>query len=319
MLTSQPTKFKGLKVSKSTKVIDGVIVPLLTPVDGEERVDESALRALIRHCINGGVDALFIGGTSGMGPLWPMAEWERMMEIAKDEVGNAVSLLGGVIETSTVRAIERIRVLEQIGYEHMVVTSTYYIDPEKNDEFIAHFGACRNGADLNMIVYNIPSCTHTSIPVEVITDMVKRGWTKCIKESSGDQDYFSKLMDAVSENGVAVLQGSEPDISWGLRKGARGIVPVCANYAPSLFTEVYQAAAQKDDERLNTLQEEISTIRETLLLGDKSWVAGAMFGISTLGIGTGAVLSPIQEVVEAEQRKIEAMTRSRATSAKEKV
>ncbi len=302
-----------------TKVVEGVIVPLLTPVDGKERVDESAMRALIRHCIEGGADALFTGGTSGMGPLWPMAEWERMMEIARDEVGNAAGLLGGIIETSTVRAIERIRVLERIGYEHMVVTSTYYIDPEKNDEFIAHFGACHNAADLNMIVYNIPSCTHTSIPVEVITDMAKRGWTKCIKESSGDQDYFSKLMDAVSGNGIAVLQGNEPDIAWGLRKGARGIVPVCANYAPSLYSAMCQAAAQKDDERMDTLQEEISAIRETLLLGDKNWVAGAMFGISTLGIGSGAALRPIQGVVEVEQRKIEAMTRSRATSAQRKV
>ena len=319
MLVLRPTKFKDLKMSKSTKVIEGVVVPLLTPVDGQERVDESVLRALIRHCINGGVDALFMGGTSGMGPLWTMSEWERMMDIAQDEVDNAVPLLGGVIETSTMRAIERIRVLERIGYEHMVVTSTYYIAPQTNDEFIAHFGACRNAADLNMIVYNIPSCTHTSIPVEVIAEMVKRGWTKCIKESSGDKDYFSQLIDAVSRNGTAVLQGNEPDIAWGLRKGARGIVPVCANYAPGVYAAMCKAAAQKDDEQLDTLQEEISTIRETLLLGDKSWVAGAMFGISTLGIGTGAVLSPIQEVVEAEQRKIEAMTRSRATSAKEKV
>jgi len=318
MLISQPTKFKDLKMSKSTKVIEGVIVPLLTPADSEERVDESALRALIRHCINGGVDALFVGGTSGMGPLWPMAQWERMMEIAKDEVGNAVSLLGGVIDTSLARAIERIRVLERIGYEHMVVTSTYYIAPQTNDEFISYFGACRDATDMNMIVYNIPSCTHTSIPVEVLAEMAKRGWTKCIKESSGDKDYFSQLMGAVSRNGTAVLQGNEPDIAWGLRKGASGIVPVCANYAPSLYAEICQAAAQKDDERLDTLQEEISTIRETLLLGDKSWVAGAMFGISTLGIGSGAVLSPIQGVGEAEQRKIEAMTRSRAASAQKK-
>jgi len=305
-------------MSESTKVIEGVIVPLLTPVDGQERVDESAMRALIRHCINGGVDALFAGGSSGMGPLWPMAEWERIMDIAWDEVANAVPLLGGVIETSTVRAIERIRVLERIGYEHMVITPTYYITPETNDEFVSYFGACRDAANLNMIVYNIPSCTNTSIPVEVIAEMAKRGWTKCIKESSGDQDYFSKLMDTVSENGVAVLQGNEPDIAWGLRKGARGIVPVCANYAPSLFTAVCQAAAQKDNERMDALQEEISAIRETLLLGDKNWIAGAMFGVSTLGIGSGAVLRPIQGVGQAEQEKIEAMTRSRAASAQKK-
>ncbi|MHC4133316.1 MAG: dihydrodipicolinate synthase family protein, partial [Planctomycetota bacterium] len=178
-------------MSDSTKVIEGLIVPLLTPVDTEEHVDEPAMRALIQHCLNGGANALFIGGSSGMGPLWPVAQWQRMMEIALDEVAGAVPLLGGVIETSTPRAIERIRLLEQLGYKHMAVTPTYYITPEKNEEFLSYFGACRDAADLNMIVYNIPSCTYTSIPVEVIADMAKRGWTQCIKESSGDKDYFS--------------------------------------------------------------------------------------------------------------------------------
>ena len=41
----------------------------LLPVDGQECVDESAMRALIRHCLKGGADALFTGGTSGMGKV----------------------------------------------------------------------------------------------------------------------------------------------------------------------------------------------------------------------------------------------------------
>ena len=299
-------------MSQATKVIGGLIVPLLTPVDAEERVDESAMRALIRHCLAGGANAFFIGGSSGMGPLWPIAQWQRMMEIALDEVGNTVPLLGGVIEMSTARAIERIRILERIGYQHMAVTPTYYITPSKNEEFLSYFGACRDATDMNMIVYNIPSCTYTSIPVDVIADMTNRGWTKCIKESSGDKDYFSRLKDVLSGGPMAVLQGNEPDIAWGLKQGARGIVPVCANYAPSLYADMCHAAAEKNEEKMDALQQEIMAVRETLLLGDKNWIAGAMFGVSTLGIGSGAVLSPIQKVNEAEQLKIQTMTQSRA-------
>ena len=43
-------------MSEVTEIIEGLIVPLLTPVDEEERIDEPALRALIRHCIEGGAD-----------------------------------------------------------------------------------------------------------------------------------------------------------------------------------------------------------------------------------------------------------------------
>ncbi|MHC4130896.1 MAG: dihydrodipicolinate synthase family protein [Planctomycetota bacterium] len=101
--------------------------------------------------------------------------------------------------------------------------------------------------------------------------------------------------------------------------GARGIVPVCANYAPNLYVKMYQASAEKDDERMDDLQQQIMAVRETLLLGDKNWVAGAMFGVSTLGIGSGTVLRPIQKVSEAEQQKIQAMTESRAASDQGKV
>jgi hypothetical protein len=70
---------------------------------------------------------------------------------------------------------------------------------------------------------------------------------------------------------------------------------------------------------MDALQQQIMAVRETLLLGDKNWVAGAMYGISTLGIGSGAMLHPIQKVSEAEQRKIQAMTQSRAASDQGKV
>ena len=301
-------------MSESTRVIEGVIVPLLTPVDEEERVDESAVRALIRHCLKGGVNGIFVGGTSGLGPMLTDDQWERLMEIARDEVKDSVPLLGGVIATSTVRAIERIRLLGRIGFKHMVVTPTFYVTPTRHDEFMTHFDSCRQATDMNMIVYNIPSCTGASIPVRAIADMVRGGWTRVVKESSGDRDYFLELTKAVSESKTALLQGHEPDIAWGLSIGAGGLVPVCANYAPGLYAAAWRASQAGDETRLAELQERIMAVRETLLLGNKSWLAGAMYGVHTLGIGRGKVLRPIQELSPEQKHEIEALTESGAAS-----
>jgi len=49
-------------MTESDMAVEGVVVTLLTPLDEEERVDEPALRALIRNCLDGGGDALFVGG-----------------------------------------------------------------------------------------------------------------------------------------------------------------------------------------------------------------------------------------------------------------
>jgi len=297
-------------MSESTKGIEGVIVPLLTPVDDQERVDEQAMRALIRHCLEGGVNAVFVGGTSGLGPLLTDEQWQRMVEIAYDEVNDSVPLLGGIIAPSTARAVERIRVLDRIGFKYMVVTPTFYITPKREEEFLSHFDGCRQAADMDMIVYNIPSCTAASIPVTTMTEMVERGWTRTVKESSGDRDYFSAVMNAIAGPDVAVLQGYEPDIAWGLSLGANGMVPVCANCVPNLFAATWCAGQAGDKSRLAELQERIDAVRETLLMGDKNWLAGAMYGVHTLGIGHGKVPRPIQELTDDQKKEIEALTES---------
>jgi len=295
-------------MSDSANVIEGLVVPLLTPLDENERVDEPALRAQIRRCLEGGVNGIFVGGSAGMGPLLTDDQWVRLIEIARDEVDDPVPLLGGVMATSTGRAIERIKILEQTGFKHVVVTPTYYITPTRHEEFMAHFDGCRQATDMNLIVYNIPSCIGADIPVGAIIEMVQQGWTRTIKESSGDRDYFMAVTDTLQESGAAVLQGNEPDIAWGLSSGARGLVPVCANYVPRLFAEAWKASEAGEEDRLNELQAQISSVRETLLMGEKHWLAGATYGVRTFGVGGGHVTRPIQKLTEAQQREIDDLT-----------
>jgi 4-hydroxy-tetrahydrodipicolinate synthase len=295
-------------MSDAANVIEGLVVPLLTPVDENERVDEPELRALIRHCLEGGANGIFVGGSAGMGPLLTDDQWVRLMEIARDEVDDPVPLLGGVMATSTGRAIERIKILAQTGFHHVVVTPTYYITPTRHEEFMAHFEGCRQAADINMIVYNIPSCIGADIPVGAIAEMVHQGWTRTIKESSGDRDYFMAVTDALKNTGAAVLQGNEPDIAWGLSSGARGMVPVCANYVPRLFAEAWKANEAGEEDRLHELQAQISSVREVLLMGDKHWLAGAIYGAHSLGIGGGHATLPIPKLTEEQQREIDALT-----------
>ena len=60
----------------------GVVVPAITPVDDEDRVDEAAFRKGLRRLVDAGVHAIFVGGSAGEGPLLADREWERMATIA---------------------------------------------------------------------------------------------------------------------------------------------------------------------------------------------------------------------------------------------
>jgi len=284
----------------------GLVVPVITPLDAAERIDEPAFRAVIRRCLEAGADGVFAGGSAGMGPLLPDDQWQRAMEIARDEVQADRMLQGGVIATSTARAVHHVRVLERLGIESMVVTSPFYLPLSHDDEYLAYFGACREAADIRMVVYNIPSFTGGNIPVGVIERMGREGWIRLIKESSGDRTYFAAVLEACSEVGVGVMQGYEPDIAWGLSIGAAGIVPVCANYDPQTFVAAISAARRKDAQRLEQAQQRASLIRQELGVDRPQWIAGIMYAVSILGIGSGKPIHPLAELSPEVRQRVKA-------------
>lgn len=288
----------------------GVIVPLITPVDEDDRVDENSFRKHIRHLSQAGVHGLFVGGSAGEGPLLTVREWGRMVEIAFDENRGAIHLLGGVSDTSTERVKEKIRILAGIGYTHFVVTPTFYIALKNPGEYLRLFGACKEAApEMEMIAYNIPGCTQSEIPVAVLCDMARRGWIRHCKESSGNLHYFRQLLQEAGPLGLRVLMGDEGCIAEGLLAGACGIVPVCANYEPATFIRAYEASLSGNEAELRQQQERMLFLREELLFQASCWIAGAKYAVTSLGIGSGKPVSPL-EPLNAEQRaRIEAVIR----------
>jgi len=289
-----------------TSKLHGVIVPVITPVDGEDRVDEPAFRKMIRHLSQSGVHGLFIGGSAGEGPLLAMREWIRMMEIALDENKNAVPLLAGAIDTSTQRVKEKIKVIAATGYPYFVVTPTYYIPLKTRDEHLRLFGECAEAANgMEMIAYNIPGCTGSTIPIEAIGEMTRRKWIKYCKESSGDLDYFRKVLAENAPLGLNVFMGDEVSIAEGLRAGACGIVPVCANYDPAAFIRAYQVGVEGDPVELAKAQERIVYLKKNLVSAGPNWIAGLKYAVSLKGFGSGKPVSPLQPLTDVERQNVQ--------------
>ncbi len=287
-------------------------MPLVTPVDDQDRVDEAGFRKAIRFVVDAGVQGAFCGGSAGEGPLLAMREWTRMAEIAFDECGRKVDLLGGAIETSTARVVEKIGILSRIGYQNIVVAPTFYLTIKSASEQLRLFGAAREACgDRELIAYNIPSCTGAEIAVETFCDMARRGWIRYCKESSGNVAYFKKLAAAGKEVGLRAFMGDEDAIAEGLRAGACGIVPVCANYEPATFLEAYAAGARADRGGLARAQERIRFVRQRLCLGGVSWVAGVKYASASLGIGSGKPVSPLEPAGAEQRRLIDELGRTR--------
>lgn len=287
--------------------LHGVVTPIITPVDDEDRVDEAAFRQQIRRLIGAGIHGIFVGGSAGEGPLLTDQEWERMVWIARDEVGERAYLLGGAMDTSTRRVVAKVRILRDLGYGHCVVTPTYYLALRHGDEFLRLFGECVNHAGgMDVIAYNIPPCTSSVIPVEVVLELARRRWVRRIKESSGDLAYITRLIVEGAAAGLSVLQGDERHMPAALRAGAVGIVPGCSNVDPEAFLGAYRAACAGDDVELARWAARIAEVREAVALAGDQWLSGIKYAVARLGTGSGRTVSPLQPLTAQQRAAIDA-------------
>ncbi len=289
----------------------GLIVPIITPVDDEEKVDEVSFRKIVGRLIGCGVQGLFIGGSAGEGSLLSMKEWSRMVETAFQENKSRVHLLGGVMDTSTARVKEKIRILKNIGYKNIVLTPSYYYTLRCDDEFIRLFGEAKEASgDMELIAYNIPSCTVARIPVEVLSEMTQRGWIHYCKESSGDLVYLKEVIQKCGELGLKVFMGDEATMDQGLLAGACGVVPVCANYDPETFIKIYQASVGGNITEVRRLQGRINDLRANLVNAGVCWLAGLKYAVACLGMGEGEPVSPLQPLSAEQKKKVKAFVAS---------
>ncbi len=279
-------------------------MPVVTPVDSGDRVDESAYRQLLRRLIQAGVHGIFAGGSAGEGPLLLFREWERMVGIAFDECNGKLCLLGGVMDTSTKRIVERLRVLSRIGYSSFVVTPTFYVGSKLAEEQLRLFGQCKEHSDgMEMVAYNIPSCTGSTVQVETFCEMARRGWIRFCKDSSEDILHFRRLTSEGADVGLRTFMGSERHIAEGLLSGAHGIVPVCGNYDPAAFLNAYDARAHSD--QLFESQKRIDVLVKNIPNGSRSWVASVKYALALSGIGSGDPVSPLEPLNADEKRQVE--------------
>jgi len=286
--------------------LHGLIVPVITPLDNEDRVDESSFRKVIRFLKKAGVHGLFVGGSAGEGPLLTLTEWTRMVEIAFSEVNGEIFLLGGVMDTSSPRVLEKIKILAQIGYRNFVVTPTFYLPATQPDSQLKLFGQCYEARrQMQMILYNIPGCVGTEIAVDTMCQAARHGWIRFCKESSGNMLYFKTLVMKGAEVGLKVLQGDEATMVQGLLAGACGIVPVCANFEPETYLRAYQAAQKPDLKELARLDRRILDNRQKVPLSGPFWLSGIKYRVSKMGLASEKTISPLPQTTAEQKQKID--------------
>ena len=85
----------------NTDFIKGVVVPILTPIDAEERIHERKLREQVDYVIEGGVLGILAFGSNGEFYVIEADEMERGLKIMVDQAAGRVPVYFGIGAIST--------------------------------------------------------------------------------------------------------------------------------------------------------------------------------------------------------------------------
>src|SRR3954447_26719101 len=83
----------------------GIITPMITPLSDRDALDVAGLERLIEHIVGGGVNGLFILGTSGEAPGLSYRLRRELVERTCRQVRGRLPVLVGITDTSFVEAL----------------------------------------------------------------------------------------------------------------------------------------------------------------------------------------------------------------------
>ncbi|MGV8977185.1 MAG: dihydrodipicolinate synthase family protein [Cellulomonas sp.] len=301
----------------SNPAFHGIVPPLVTPLTAEGELDLASFERLVVRQLEGGVHGLFVLGSSGEVGYLDDAQRDAVLRAAVHVAGGLVPVMAGVCETSTRRVVGQIQAAVAAGADAIVATAPFYV--RTDDAGIErHFRAIGSASDLPVFAYDVPVRVHVKLDTDMLVRLGTDGVLAGVKDSSGDDVSFRRLLAANRAAGspLALFSGHEVVVDGALLWGADGAVPGLGNVDPAGYVRLWDAAQAGDWVAARAEQERLAALFEIVFqptgMGGDAVGLGA-FKTALRAIGTidtnvmcapapaveGPAVDAIEEIVKA--------------------
>jgi 4-hydroxy-tetrahydrodipicolinate synthase len=287
--------------------LSGIIPPLVTPLLDNNTLDVAGLEKLIDHLLSGGVHGLFILGTTGEATSLNYNLRKELIKRTAELVNHRIPVVAGITDTSLHGSLEIAEYAKLAGLDGVVIAPPYYV-PMAQEEMREYLENLAPKLPLPFLMYDMPSCTKMHMSVETIRKAKDLGAIG-IKDSSGDMSYlFSLIQEFKGSPEFSVIAGTELFLPDTILQGGHGAVAGGANLYPRLFVDLYNAALEKDLDKIALLREKVMMIDTTIFSVGKHKsriIKGIKCALSVMGICSDYVAFPLRKFRSEERNKIE--------------
>lgn len=219
--------------------IKGIIVPMLTPIDEQENIDEPRLRFITNHVIEDGVHGILLFGSNGEFYMFDEAEMEKALKITVEETAGRVPVYFGIGSIRTKQAVRLAKMAEANGADSISILPPMFLKPTYI-ELRLHFETIANAVNVPVLIYNNPGKVGYNLSADFVEDLARSVDNIVgIKDSSGDFTLLQEYIRRLQDTNFKVLSGKDTLIYAGLCVGSAGAVCSTANMFGPLVNSIY--------------------------------------------------------------------------------
>ncbi|MEG2350022.1 MAG: dihydrodipicolinate synthase family protein [Hungatella sp.] len=224
----------------NTDFIKGVVVPILTPIDQNEWIDEQKLREQVDYVIAGGVMGILAFGSNGEFYVIEEDEMERGLKIMVEQAAGRVPVYFGIGAISTKKCCRLAQMAVKNGASGISVLQPMFLKPTETELYL-HFKTIADSVpEMPVLLYNNPGRVNYTLSanlVEKLATEVKN--IVGMKDTSGDMTQTAEFIRRTRHVGFKVFGGKDTLLYASMCHGAVGGVCTAANFMPELITDVY--------------------------------------------------------------------------------
>ncbi len=296
----------------------GIFPPMITPLNPDFSLDVAHTERLIEHLIAGGVQGIFIIGTTGESASISMDVKSDLIRLTCKQVAGRVPVLVGITECSFVQSLDLAAVAQESGATALVAATPFYINIDQ-DEVVNYYQKLADAVKLPLFLYDMPSHTKVKIEVESAVKLSAHPNIIGIKDSTGDKDNFKALCKAFKDQPeFKIFVGPEEILAETLEMGGHGGVCGGGNLFPKLYVALFEAFQKQETEKVQNLQDTILFLSENIYQNGtykSSYLKGLKASLAFEGLCDGTLALPLYAYPETEQDNL----RERFAAVKDRV
>lgn len=279
--------------------LEGIFPPVTTPFDDNGCIEHNHLSENIERWNETEISGYLILGSNGESVFLNEDEKLKIVNTARKAIPSSKKMLVGTGLESTKGTIEFTRKAADCGADVAVIITPHFFKNDMSHEaFMKHYLKVANNSPIPVLLYNVPPFTGVNLEAKTAAALSTHENIIGIKDSSGDIEQLSEIINLTKNEEFSVLTGSSIVLYPSLCIGAAGGIMAIACVLPERCLEIIRL--YKDDNHAEAKALQMRLIEPTIAITSRYGIPGLKTAMDLFGYHGRKSRLPLLPITDTE-------------------